>query len=293
MATRAVTELPLVVVVGPTASGKTSLAIELALKFDGEIISADSRAVYTGMDIGTAKPTTEEQAQVPHWGIDIVSPGERFTAVDFKLYAVKKIDEIRARGHVPFLVGGTGLYVDAVIFDYQFGPEADFNQRASLEKMSIEELHTYCVKNNVELPENNQNKRYLIRAIERKNISTKSRVTPIENSIIVGITTDKEVLRSRIGDRAEHIFNDGVVEEATILGKKYGWDHESMTGNIYPLIHSYLENRMTFGQMKEKFTTLDWRLAKRQLTWLRRNPYIWWGSITEVREHLNQMLANE
>ena len=108
-------QLPLIVIVGPTASGKTGLAIRLAREFGGEIISADSRAVYSGLDIGTAKPTEEEQQLAPHWGIDSALPSERFTAADFKQYAVQKIAEIRSRGHVPLLVGGTGLYVDSVV----------------------------------------------------------------------------------------------------------------------------------------------------------------------------------
>jgi tRNA dimethylallyltransferase len=293
MATRAIKELPLVVVVGPTASGKTSLAIDIAKKFEGEIISADSRAIYKGMDIGTAKPTIEEREGIPHWGLDLVEPDERFTAADFKQYAFERISEIRARGHLPILVGGTGLYVDSVIFDYQFGPRADAERRAMLEAMSLDVLHDYCIENNISLPENTLNKRYVIRAIEQKSINTKRRKVPIDNALVVGIATDREVLRTRIEARAEHIFDDGVVEEATILGKKYGWNHESMTGNIYPLVHSYLKGELTVDGMKEKFTTLDWRLAKRQLTWLRRNPFIRWGSLTEVKDYLYQALANE
>jgi tRNA dimethylallyltransferase len=293
MAARAITELPLVVVVGPTASGKTSLAIDIAKKFEGEIISADSRAICKGMDIGTAKPTIEEQEGIPHWGLDLVEPDERFTAADFKQYAFEKISEIRARGHLPILVGGTGLYIDSVIFDYQFGPRADAERRAMLEAMSLDALHEYCIENNISLPENALNKRYVIRAIEQKSINTKRREVPIDNALVVGIATDREVLRARIEARAEHIFDDGVVEEATILGKKYGWNHESMTGNIYPLVHSYLKGELSVDEMKEKFTTLDWRLAKRQLTWLRRNPFIRWGSLTEVKDYLYQALANE
>lgn len=283
---------PLVVIAGPTASGKTSLAIELAKQFSGEIICADSRTIYKGMDIGTAKPTKEEQARVPHWGLDLVEPNERFTVADFKQYADIKIEEVRSRGHIPFLVGGTGLYIDAVIFDYQFGPPADPDRRSVYESMSLDELHQYCKENNIMLPENDQNKRYVIRAIEQKSINTKRRSEPIENTIIVGIATNREILRTRISDRAEQIFDDTVVDEATMLGKKYGWDGEAMTGNIYPLIHSYLENELSIEEMKEKFTTLDWRLAKRQLTWLRRNPYIHWGELNEVRQYLIERLAS-
>lgn len=291
MATEAVT-LPLIVIVGPTASGKTSLAIELAEKFGGEIICADSRTIYKGMDIGTAKPTAEEQQRVPHWGLNLVEPGMRFTVVDFKQYAEQKIEEIRARGHVPFLVGGTGLYVDAIIFDYQFGPEPESGFRAKLEKLTVEELHKYCVKNNVILPENDRNKRYLIRAIEQKDISIKRRDDPIMNSIIVGITTEKEVLKSRIAYRTEQLFDNGVVNEATMLGKRYGWESEAMTGNIYRLIHAYLKNEVTLENIKEKNTTLDWQLAKRQMTWLRRNPYIKWFDLTEASRQLDRILAS-
>ena len=111
---------PIVAIVGPTASGKTGLAIELAKKHNGEIISADSRAMYKYADIGTAKPTAEEQQGVVHWGVDLVSPGEKFTVCDFQQYALGKISDIRARGKVPFLVGGSGLYVDSVLYSYNF-----------------------------------------------------------------------------------------------------------------------------------------------------------------------------
>ena len=107
--------LPLIVILGPTASGKTGYAINLAQRIDGEIVCADSRTVYRGMDVGTAKPTKCEQEMVPHWGLDLAEPNERFTLYDFQQYAYTKIAEIRGRQHVPMLVGGTGLYIDSVI----------------------------------------------------------------------------------------------------------------------------------------------------------------------------------
>ncbi len=293
MEAKTLTTLPLIVITGPTASGKTSLAIDIAQKYGGEIICADSRTVYKEMDIGTAKPTKAEQALVTHWGIDLIAPGDKFSAADFKQYAVQKIAEIRARGHVPFLVGGTGLYIDSVIFDYQFGVQTDVALRRHLESMTIEELHIYCNKYNISLPENRYNKRYVIRAIERRGATQQREIDPLVNTIIVGITTDRDILRTRIKERAEHLFDDGVVNEAIMLGEKYGWNSEAMTGNIYPLIHAYVKGELAMSEMQDKSATLDWRLAKRQLTWLRRNKYINWLNLEDANKYLVNILAAE
>ncbi len=284
---------PLIVIVGPTASGKTNLAVEIAAKYNGEIICADSRTVYRGMDVGTAKPTAEERKRVAHWGLDLVNPGERFTAAQFKEYAVQKIAEIRGRGHVPFLVGGSGLYCDAVIFDYQFGSQADEDTRRKLEQLSLQELYIYCEKNNIKLPENSKNKRYVIRAIEQKSINTKRRTHPIENSFVVGITTDKSILRKRIEQRAEDIFKNGVIHEVKKLADKYGWNHESMTGNIYPLCRAHLSGELSLHEVQEKFIVQDWRLAKRQMTWFRRNPYIRWLPLNDAKIYIERLLDSE
>ncbi len=292
MAAESLEKLPLIVITGPTASGKTSLAIELAAHYKGEIICADSRTIYKGMDIGTAKPTAAERALVSHWGLDLIEPGQPFSAADFKQYAQQKIEEIRARGHIPFLVGGTGLYVDAVVFDYQFGPAADPTQRAWLESFSLEALHNYCRDNNIRLPENDKNKRYVIRAIEQNNRIPLKKMTPISTSIIVGIATDREILRQRIAKRSEQLFEDGVVDEATLLGEKYGWDNAAMTGNIYPLVRDYLLGKATLAEIKVKNATLDWRLAKRQLAWMRRSSFTTWLPLAEAKDRLEQRLAN-
>lgn len=293
MATTGVrSEPPLVVIVGPTASGKTALAVEMAGRFGGEIICADSRTIYKYMDIGTAKPTAAEQARVPHWGIDLVEPGERFTVADFQRYAKDKIADIRARGKIPFLVGGTGLYVDSVLFEYQFGAEPDPAQRAMFESMSLEQLHNYCKENNVMLPENSGNKRYVIRAIEQKTVNNRRRETPISNSIIVGIATNRDTLRTRIADRSEQLFADGIVGEAKRLGNKYGWNSEAMTGNIYPLVKRMLDGSIKQDELQQKFITQDWRLAKRQLTWLRRNRFIEWYEHNEARTRIIEALES-
>ncbi len=283
-------EAPLIVIVGPTASGKTALAIDLAERYDGEIICADSRTIYKDMDIGTAKPTAQERARVPHWGLDLVVPGERFSAADFKVYALQKISEIRSRGKIPFLVGGTGLYVDGVVFNYEFAGVVDIALRNKLELCSLEELIEYCQNNNIDLPENSRNKRHLIRTIERNGANPQRSQQPVSTSIIVGITTNRNELRTRIERRAEQIFEDGVVEEAIRLGKMYGYSNEAMTANLYPLARAYLQGEVSFDDMKARFVTLDWRLAKRQLTWLRRNPYIEWKELSQAEQYLVKAL---
>lgn len=283
--------LPLVVIVGPTASGKTSLAINLAETYGGEIICADSRTIYRYMDIGTAKPTANEQTRVPHWGIDLVNPGDNFSAADFKQYALTKINEIRSRGHVPFLVGGTGLYIDSVVLDYNFSAKSDPIIRAKLEALSLDELYKYCHKNNVKLPENYKNKRYVIRAIESRDSDTNRRLTPIDNTIVVGIATDKEVLKMRIAQRFEQMLANGVVQETIMLGKNYGWSGEAMKSNIYPLIHDFIEGNITIEEARGAIVVADWRLAKRQLTWLRRHKFIQWFKLDEAKNYLTKQLA--
>ena len=291
MATSDIDKLPLIVVSGPTASGKTALAVKLARYYGGEIICADSRTVYRGMDIGTAKPTQEEQMLVPHWGLDLVDPGDRFTVSDFKSYAKEKIRDIRERGKIPFLVGGTGLYIDAVVFDFGLGDSVDEGWRQRLEVQTLDQLLEYCKLNNIILPENQKNKRYVIRAIERQNISVKRQEVPTHNSIIVAITTEKKVLRDRIELRAEQILSSGVVEETTALVEQYGWDSEAMTGNIYPLIRKYLQGDIGVKELRELSAFSDWGLAKRQLTWLRRNPYILWADLKAAEQYLSYKLA--
>jgi len=284
-------EAPLIVIVGPTASGKSGLAMKLAKAFNGEIICADSRTVYKNMDIGTAKPSLEDQNEVPHWGLDLVEPGESFTAADFKNYALQKAQQIRKRGNIPFIVGGTGLYVDGVIFDYKFGqPQPEL--RKQLEALSLEDLKKYCANNNIELPENEQNRRYIIRAIEQKNINNKKLTVPIDNTVIVGITTERDELRTRIADRAEQLFENGMVEEAIKLGEMYGWDSEAMTGNIYKLVRKYVNGELTLDELKQANFHADWQLAKRQLTYLKRNQFIHWLSLSDAQKYISSLLES-
>jgi len=281
---------PLVVIVGPTASGKSMLALDVAIHFGGEIICADSRTVYKGMDIGTAKPSKADRALVPHHLLDIVEPNQPFTAADFKRLAQVAIEDIISRGKLPILVGGTGLYIDAIIFDYQFGKPADPERRAELQALTIEQLQHMCADEGIPLPTNELNRRHLVRAIELGGlISPQKSLRP--ETIVVGITTDRSELRTRIEARAHLMVDEGVLQEVQTLANAYGWKAEAMTANIYRIFRPVIEDKMTLNQAIELFITSDMQLAKRQITWLKRNQFIIWGEPAHLKtaiEHFVQ-----
>lgn len=231
-----------IVIVGPTGSGKTGLAVDVALKLDGEVISADSRAIYKGMDIGTAKPALEEMNGVPHWGLDLVEPGERWTVVDFQKYALGCIADIRKRGKQPIIAGGTGLYVDAVVYDYQFNDDAK---------------KTY---------------------VDRQEMSPEY--------LIVGIKWGRDELRKRLEERANTFFTQDIVGETERLINKYGWGSQAMKSNIYPIVWRMMEGEIDEEEAKRLFVLDDWHLAKRQMTWFKRNKNIKWMGLDEAREYL-------
>lgn len=280
---------PLVVITGPTASGKSAFAMEIAQKYNGEIVCADSRTVYKGMNIGTAKPSEADRKKVPHHLLDIVEPGQKFTAAQFKHLANNAINDIAQRGRLPLLVGGTGLYVDAVIFDYQFGEPADAKQREELMNQTVEQLQKICKDNNISLPINSKNKRHLVRAIELKGLPQTSRMLR-SNTIVVSIATPPDELKLRIRSRAIAMFKAGVVQEAELLGKKYGWESEAMTANIYRFCHEVLTGKIDETEAIERFIKSDKSLVKRQLTWLKRNPYVQWGSVDDLRQRIKAFL---
>lgn len=274
---------PLIVITGPTASGKTGLALELAERYNGEIICADSRTIYRGMDIGTAKPTAEEQARVPHHLLDVAEPGDTYTAADFQAAAYQAIDDIRARGKVPFLVGGTGLYIDAVVREYVW--PARSGDTKVLEGYSVEELQSMIKKQQIAMPENSLNKRHLINALTR-DTSGSSRSVPRENTYVVAIATEKETLRNRIRTRAEEMFATGIIDETRALGARYGWESEALTGNIYPIVRRVLDDTLSEQEAIELFIAKDWQLAKRQLTWLKRYDFIRWMPLEDARRYI-------
>lgn len=284
-------EPPLIVIVGPTASGKTGLAIELAKKLNGEIICADSRTVYRDMNIGTAKPTIAEMNSVSHYMLDLVNPNERFTLWNFQQLAKQKIAEIRARGKTPFLVGGSGLYVDSIIFDYKLKEKTDDSQRQKLDRMSVDDLLTMIKLQHIELPSNYQNKRHLVRAIEQGGVNRKRRSEPI-NTFVVGITTKKEILEQRICHRSKKMLDGGLVDEVKYLIDNYGPDCEPFNNNLYGEVKKFINGEIkTEAELIGRMTTVDRQLAKKQLTWFRSNNYIEWLSLEEAVPYVTNIFG--
>lgn len=280
----------LIVIVGPTASGKTALAISIAKKFNGEIICADSRTVYKGLNIGTAKPTLKEQAEVPHYMLDLIEPDQVFTAAEFKRRTQELIDNISGRGKLPILVGGTGLYIDGVIFDFAFLPLADPQERAELESKTVEELQQEIIKLGIQMPENSKNKRYLIRALETNGeIPVKKGLR--KNTLLIGLDPGREKVKERINKRVEKMVDVGLIDEIKDVSTKYGWDAPALRAPGYKAFREYIEGRLTLAEAKELFVKNDFNLAKRQMTWFKRNSLInWFSSSNEVEAVVKNFL---
>lgn len=265
----------LLVVVGETASGKSALALELAERFGGEIICADSRTVYKGMDIGTAKPSAEERARVPHYCLDIVSPGDSFTVADFKRCATEAIEAIHKKGKLPIMVGGTGLYIDSVLYDYQFRAPADPELRRRLEGLSVLELQEQLASNGVPLPENTQNPRHLIRAIETNGQASIRKPLRAQTTIL-GLTVERAVLEQRIKSRVDAMVASGFVDEVKNLVQRYGEDNAALQAPGYKAFRGYISGAASMQEAKQQFIKNDLNLAKRQRTWFKRNNSIQW-----------------
>jgi tRNA dimethylallyltransferase len=261
---------PLLVLVGETASGKSALALELAERLNGEVICADSRTVYRGMDIGTAKPSAEEQKRVRHFCLDLVMPDQQFTVADFKRHAMEAIDDITSRGKLPILVGGTGLYIDAILYDYQFRAPADTKLRAELNALSVPELQQRLIEQGVAMPNNSQNPRHLVRALETAGV--KGGRQPLrENTLVVGLAMERDELRGRIEARVEAMVRAGLENEVKRLSEKYGWDTPPMQTIGYQEWKEYFSGIQTREQTKQLIISSTFAYAKRQRTWFKRN----------------------
>ena len=270
-----------VAVVGTNASGKSALGIRLAKQFEGEIISADSRQVFRGLDLGSGKVTTEEMQGVPHYLIDVREPGEFFSMADFQKMSYEKIEEIRARKHLPMIVGGTGLYVDSVLDGYQLSDqEPDLAYRAELEKLTTPALYAKLVTlvPDVNVEKNNRNR--VMRMLER--IHDGDNAVPSKqaryDSLRLGVSWERDVLAKRIDERIRIRLEQGMIEEVQgLLDSGVSRDFLLGLGLEYRYITQYLIGEIPDrDDMLAQLAHAIKKFAKRQMTWFRRNPDIIW-----------------
>jgi len=289
----------IIVICGPTACGKTGLSLELAQKYDGEIISADSRTIYQDMNIGTAKPSLEERLKVPHYLIDVVQLDEEFTVAQFKQQALNVIYEILRRYKVPFLVGGTGLYISSIVNNLEIPPvPPDQKLREKLEKKIVKHGLDYLWQKLIKLDPDaasfvqKQNPRRIIRALEvclktKKPFSQlRQKKECLFNVLQIGIKLSKKELIQRIDQRTEQMIKQGLVEEVKELMKKYPSDVSALNTIGYQEIISYLQNKISLDEAVDLIKKNTRQYAQRQMTWFKKDKTIKWIENTEEAEKL-------
>ncbi len=270
-------------IVGPTASGKSALAMQLAAELDAEIVCADSQTLRRGLDMGTAKPSKADQARIPHHLIDIIDPYEDFSAAAFKAAAEQALEAIHATGKLAIVVGGTGLYVDALYYTYSFeGKAADPELRNRLNQMSVEQLQAKIRDKNLPMPFNDQNPRHLIRTIESGGMKALNK-TPRPQSLIIGLNPGREVIKQRIALRAKSLLAHGFLDEVDEVVKKYGYPSRQFDAIAYKIALNNLHPRdeAHIHYIEQAITVAESQYAKRQIAWFKRNQQITWFETAE------------
>lgn len=301
-----------IIIAGPTAVGKSALSVELAKYLDGEIISADSMQIYRHMDIGTAKVTEEEKGGIPHHLLDVVDPDKGFTVADFQREALQAIDDIISREKIPLIVGGTGLYINSLLYDMDFqnsdsneelrkklweryeneGEESLLSLLSSLDQKKAETIDKKNIKRVIRAIE--------IASLQKKNKDFSSDCRPREGYefLLFVLTTDRAVLYERINRRVLEMIDDGLVEEVKRVSKQFHLtkDSQSMMGIGYRQVLEYLSGETSREQMVEEICKQSRRYAKRQLTWFKRYQKAVWidveGSFDEIMKRCTQRSEN-
>ena len=294
-----------IVICGPTASGKTALSIELAKKINGEIISSDSMQIYKYMDIGTAKTTQEEMQGIKHYLLDFVEPSQRYSVAEFKKDAEKAIEEILQKGKTPIIVGGTGLYVDSLIYGIEYQTiEFDEQYRKQLEerveKEGLETLYNEAKKIDPQAIEkiSLNDKKRILRILEiykatGKN-KTEQEIESRKNEVkydykVFAINMDREKLYERINKRVDIMIENGLIEEVEKLLEKYKEFPTAMQGLGYKEVVEYLQGKVSEEEMIENIKRETRRYAKRQLTWFRKNKQTIWIEPCDIQKILNEI----
>ena len=296
-----------IVICGPTASGKTSLSIELAKQIDGEIVSCDSMQIYKDMTIGTAKPTKEEMQGIKHYLIDCVSPEVRYSVADYKKDSINAIKEIIFKGKVPIIVGGTGLYLESLIYGIEYNEiETDLEYRKALEDIEknegLEKLYGMAKQIDEQAIEkiSHNDKKRIFRVLEIYHSTGKTKTEleiesrkngPDYNYILFGINMDREKLYDRINRRVDIMIKQGLIEEVKDVLNKYKEFPTAMQGLGYKEVIAYLEGKMTKEDMIEKIKMETRRYAKRQITWFKKYKDIKWiNGLEDINNNIRIIL---
>ncbi len=278
----------LIVIEGTNASGKSGLGVTLAKTFNGEIVSADSRQVYRGLDLGSGKITPEEMQGVPHHLLDVRNPGEFFSMADFQRLAYEAIDGVLSRGKVPFLVGGTGLYVDAVADGYELSEKApDQKLRAHLETFETPKLYEMLLERLPDADIDPKNRHRVMRALERLEAEDyqPGKKTPRFTLLKLGVTWPRPILKERIDERLDRRLDAGMVQEVkTLLDQGVSEEFLTKLGLEYKYLTWYLTGKISYEQMKEELGNAIKKFAKRQMTWFRRDDRIHWLDMSGTPE---------
>ena len=285
-----------IAIVGPTAVGKTKLSIDLAKELHGEIISGDSMQIYKGMNIGTDKVTENEKAHIPHYMIDIIPPNQSFSVAQFQQYVRSYIDKISLKNKLPIIVGGSGLYIDAILYDYQFtnrkrDPIVTKKLEETYKIEGIEPLYSELQRVDPEQAKkiHPNNYRRVIRALEIYQTTGKT-MTEIHkeqkksakyNHILIGLEMKREILYNRINHRIDKMINDGLVNEVRTLYEKYGDTHQSMKGIGYKEIIPYVKGEENLETCVSLLKRNSRRYAKRQFTWFKNKMDVQWFAMDE------------
>lgn len=294
-----------IVICGPTASGKTTLSIQLAQKINGEIISSDSMQIYKDMNIGTAKPDQQEMQGIKHYLLDFVEPNQRYSVADYKKDAENAIEDILQKGKVPIIVGGTGLYVDSLIYGIEYpNIEFDENYRKELErrveKEGLEKLYEKAKKIDPQAMKKisrNDQKR-ILRVLEIYNATGKTKteqeIESRKNEVkydyrVFAINMDREKLYDRINKRVDIMIQKGLMEEVENLLKKYNEFPTAMQGLGYKEVVEYIQGKVLKEDMIENIKRESRRYAKRQITWFKKNKQTIWIGPNDLQMILNEI----
>ena len=273
----------IIVIAGPTGVGKTKLSIELAKKLNGEIINADSTQIFKKLNIATAKVTNKEMENVPHHLIDIKEIVENYTVYDYQKDARKKIKEIEARGHIPILVGGTGLYIKAALYDYEFQEET--NHKTDYSNFTKEELYEELLKDDPNTEIHMNNRKRVERALDyfkenHQPFSSKEHTNQLlYDTIFIGLTTDREILYERINTRVEEMLKQGLLEEAKKIYQSMIRTKAVMTPIGYKELFEYFDGNCTLEDSIHCIQQRSRNYAKRQYTWFNHQLPMKWFDV--------------